>query len=203
MFHIQNDNQTPPQKKKKPPFLLKHHFFSHIHKKNCRHFSCPKKKRSHGEPLAFSSLCFAEKEKNTWKILRWIGWRESVIYIKSPPPPPLIFHWFFFSPLVNVFQSEERSAQELADLKKKRQFRKFTYRGIELEKLMDISHEELTELLPARARRRFNRGMKRKPMALIKVFIIIIILFLLLLLCFCYYYLCVCVCVLSIESECI
>ncbi|KAJ6591673.1 ribosomal protein S19-domain-containing protein [Mycena vulgaris] len=52
-----------------------------------------------------------------------------------------------------------------AELKKKRTFRTFSYRGIELEKLLDLSNEDLVH---ARARRRFQRGLKRRPMGLIK-----------------------------------
>jgi small subunit ribosomal protein S15e len=52
-------------------------------------------------------------------------------------------------------------------LKRKRQFRKFSYRGIELDNLLDLSSEELMNLVHARARRRFQRGLKRKPMGLI------------------------------------
>eukprot|EP01062_Namystynia_karyoxenos_P059955 TRINITY_DN5138_c0_g1_i12.p2 TRINITY_DN5138_c0_g1~~TRINITY_DN5138_c0_g1_i12.p2 ORF type:complete len:174 (+),score=83.50 TRINITY_DN5138_c0_g1_i12:77-523(+) len=55
-----------------------------------------------------------------------------------------------------------------AELKKKRQFKKFTYRGIETEDLIKLPNEKLAQLVPARARRRFQRGLKRKPMALIK-----------------------------------
>jgi len=33
---------------------------------------------------------------------------------------------------------------------------------------LDLSNEQLMELFPARARRRFNRGLKRKSIALIK-----------------------------------
>eukprot|EP01098_Paradermamoeba_levis_P006151 TRINITY_DN2554_c0_g1_i2.p1 TRINITY_DN2554_c0_g1~~TRINITY_DN2554_c0_g1_i2.p1 ORF type:complete len:169 (-),score=63.52 TRINITY_DN2554_c0_g1_i2:51-509(-) len=52
---------------------------------------------------------------------------------------------------------------------KKRTFRKYSYRGIDLEKLLDLSNEQLIDLVHARARRRFSsRGLKRKPMALIK-----------------------------------
>ena len=54
------------------------------------------------------------------------------------------------------------------ELKKKRQFKKFTYRGIETDDLLKRSNEELAQLVCARARRRFQRGLKRKPMALIK-----------------------------------
>merc|ERR1712224_1126004 len=54
------------------------------------------------------------------------------------------------------------------DQPRKRTFRKFTYRGIDLEDLLKKSKEELMSLVTARARRRFRRGMKRKPMGLIK-----------------------------------
>jgi small subunit ribosomal protein S15e len=77
------------------------------------------------------------------------------------------------------------------ELKKRRQFRKFTYRGIDLDqyvdhdpsilkkkkeekttnnprRLLDLSSEQLRDVVHARARRRFNRGLKRKPMGLIK-----------------------------------
>ncbi|XP_078178776.1 small ribosomal subunit protein uS19-like isoform X1 [Carex rostrata] len=51
---------------------------------------------------------------------------------------------------------------------KKRTFRKYSYRGVDLDQLLDMSTDELVKLFPARARRRFQRGLKRKPMALIK-----------------------------------
>ncbi|CAN0440116.1 unnamed protein product, partial [Ectocarpus sp. 8 AP-2014] len=53
-------------------------------------------------------------------------------------------------------------------MRKKRTFRKFTFRGVDLDKLLDLSMEEFMELVHARARRRMSRGLKRKPMALIK-----------------------------------
>ncbi|CAO2818824.1 40S ribosomal protein S15-4-like [Amaranthus tricolor] len=51
---------------------------------------------------------------------------------------------------------------------KKRTFRKFSYRGIDLDALLDLNTDELVKLFPARVRRRLSRGLKRKPMALIK-----------------------------------
>jgi small subunit ribosomal protein S15e len=51
---------------------------------------------------------------------------------------------------------------------KKRTFKKFTFRGVDLDALLDMSSDELVELFQARARRRFQRGLKRKPMAVIK-----------------------------------
>merc|ERR1712102_151136 len=59
-------------------------------------------------------------------------------------------------------------ADDAAELKKKRTFRKYTYRGVDLDQLLDLSHEQLMELFPCRIRRKFARGLKRKPMALIK-----------------------------------
>uniref|UniRef100_U5EWD2 40S ribosomal protein S15 n=1 Tax=Corethrella appendiculata TaxID=1370023 RepID=U5EWD2_9DIPT len=61
-------------------------------------------------------------------------------------------------------------AEQQADetVKKKRTFRKFTYRGVDLDQLLDMKHDLLMELMHSRAKRRFQRGLKRKPMALIK-----------------------------------
>ncbi|XP_070493151.1 small ribosomal subunit protein uS19 [Chironomus tepperi] len=53
-------------------------------------------------------------------------------------------------------------------VRKKRTFRKFTYRGVDLDQLLDMPNEQLSELMHSRARRRFARGLKRKPMALIQ-----------------------------------
>merc|ERR1719192_3201154 len=55
-----------------------------------------------------------------------------------------------------------------AELRKKRTFRKFTYRGVDLDQLLDMNNEQLVELFPCRQRRRFQRGLKRKHMALLK-----------------------------------
>merc|ERR1712039_347531 len=57
---------------------------------------------------------------------------------------------------------------DAAELKKKRTFRKFTYRGVDLDQLLDMNNEGLMELFTCRIRRKFTRGLKRKPMALIK-----------------------------------
>ncbi|KAG9452566.1 hypothetical protein H6P81_005470 [Aristolochia fimbriata] len=51
---------------------------------------------------------------------------------------------------------------------KRRTFKKFSFRGVDLDALLDMSTDELVKLFTARARRRFQRGLKRKPMALIK-----------------------------------
>ncbi|KAG5184225.1 ribosomal protein S19-domain-containing protein [Tribonema minus] len=64
--------------------------------------------------------------------------------------------------------AEELSAEQMMEMRKKRTFKKFTFRGVELEKLLDLSNEEFMEMVHTRARRRMTRGLKRKPMALIK-----------------------------------
>lgn len=37
-----------------------------------------------------------------------------------------------------------------------------------MDQLLDMPNEQLSELMHSRARRRFSRGLKRKPMALIQ-----------------------------------
>jgi ribosomal protein uS19 len=55
-----------------------------------------------------------------------------------------------------------------AEAPKRRTFRKFTFRGIDLEKLMDLDSTQIMDLMHSRVRRRFARGLKRKPLGLIK-----------------------------------
>ncbi|KXT14592.1 hypothetical protein AC579_3704 [Pseudocercospora musae] len=74
----------------------------------------------------------------------------------------------FFRPTTDNMADAEYNAEEAAELKRKRAFRKFSYRGIDLDELLDLSSEQLRDVVHARARRRFNRGLKRKPMGLIK-----------------------------------
>ena len=45
---------------------------------------------------------------------------------------------------------------------------RFTYRGVDPDQLLDMNNEQLMELFVCRIRRKFSRGLKRKPMALIK-----------------------------------
>merc|ERR1712159_550405 len=66
----------------------------------------------------------------------------------------------------SVEMADDAAAQ--AELKKKRTFRKFTFRGVDLDQLLDLSSEQLMEIVHARARRRFTRGLKMKPLALMK-----------------------------------
>ena len=58
--------------------------------------------------------------------------------------------------------------EAVAALRKKRQFKKFQFRGLEIEQILDLSHEELLAFVCARARRRLQRGLKRKHLALLK-----------------------------------
>lgn len=59
-------------------------------------------------------------------------------------------------------------AQAEVEQKKKRTFRKFTYRGVDLDQLLDMSYEQLMQLYSARQRRRLNRGLRRKQHSLLK-----------------------------------
>jgi len=53
--------------------------------------------------------------------------------------------------------------------KKRRTFRKYSYRGVDLEQLIDMRGDELASLFPARVRRKLVvRGLKRKHQSLLK-----------------------------------
>merc|ERR1712186_96645 len=67
-----------------------------------------------------------------------------------------------------AFKVTMADAEQAAELKKRRTFRKFTYRGVDLDQLLDMNNEQLMELFPCRVRGKISRGLKRKPMALIK-----------------------------------
>merc|ERR1712226_1117917 len=69
---------------------------------------------------------------------------------------------------MGLFPRKTKMAEVDETQKKKRTFRKFTFRGVDLDQLLDMPIEQLMELMHSRARRRFSRGLKRKPMALAK-----------------------------------
>ena len=56
----------------------------------------------------------------------------------------------------------------LMEKKKRRTFRKFSYRGVDLDQLLDMTTEQFQELIPCRQRRRLQRGLKRKHFTLLK-----------------------------------
>merc|ERR1712226_1139506 len=47
-------------------------------------------------------------------------------------------------------------------VKRKRTFKKFSFRGIEMDKLLDLNTEELFKMFNCRHRRSFRRGVSRK-----------------------------------------
>merc|ERR1712093_340702 len=51
---------------------------------------------------------------------------------------------------------------------KKHVFRKFSYKGIDLEQLLEMKTEKLLQLFTCRIRRKFQRGLKHGHLALIK-----------------------------------
>merc|ERR1711872_402589 len=66
------------------------------------------------------------------------------------------------------YKMADNTAEDAMEKKKRRQFRKFTFRGVDLDQLLDFSSEQLMELFDCRARRRYSRGLTRKPMTLVK-----------------------------------
>merc|ERR1711862_59477 len=73
---------------------------------------------------------------------------------------------FFHQHDLNMADGQDMA--EAMEKKKRRQFRKFTFRGVDLDQLLDFSSEQLIELSDCRARRRYSRGLTRKPMTLVK-----------------------------------
>lgn len=53
-------------------------------------------------------------------------------------------------------------------IKKKHQFKKYTYRGVELDNLVDLPENEFVAMLTSRHRRKYARGIKRKVRTLIQ-----------------------------------
>lgn len=47
-------------------------------------------------------------------------------------------------------------------------FKKFQFQGMEMEKLLKLKNEELAQIVTCRSRRRFNRGLPKKSLNLIK-----------------------------------
>ncbi|KAM3932396.1 small ribosomal subunit protein uS19-like [Leptodactylus fuscus] len=57
----------------------------------------------------------------------------------------------------------------MADAEQKnRTFTKFTYRGVDLEQLLDLSYEQVMQLYCAHQCQRLNRGLHRKQNSLLK-----------------------------------
>tara|TARA_B100000482_G_C12607277_1_gene297594 strand:+ start:553 stop:1035 length:483 start_codon:yes stop_codon:yes gene_type:complete len=74
-----------------------------------------------------------------------------------------------FLTLPHYFAPEQNEEDALiAAAPKKRTFRKFSYRGVDLDQLLDLKTDALVDLFRARIRRRFKRGLTRKPMKLVK-----------------------------------
>ncbi|GBC49198.1 40S ribosomal protein S15 [Rhizophagus irregularis DAOM 181602=DAOM 197198] len=53
--------------------------------------------------------------------------------------------------------------QETVELKKKRTFKKYSYRGVDLEQLLDLNSESLMELVHSRARPKKEAPAEEKP----------------------------------------
>jgi small subunit ribosomal protein S15e len=54
-----------------------------------------------------------------------------------------------------VFQADVETDVAAAGIPKKRTFKKFSFRGVDLDALLDMSTDELVKLFHARARRRY------------------------------------------------
>jgi len=70
--------------------------------------------------------------------------------------------------IISTLLISKMDQQEAEELKKKRQFRKFSYRGVDLEQLLTLNQQQVMALLPCRARRVLKRGAKHKKSSLLK-----------------------------------
>ena len=59
---------------------------------------------------------------------------------------------------INLSKHEER----------KRSLKKFTYRGVEMQNLLDLKERELFSLFPARLRRKFRNGIYKRQQTFLK-----------------------------------
>ncbi|KAK1443620.1 small ribosomal subunit protein uS19 [Babesia gibsoni] len=59
-------------------------------------------------------------------------------------------------------------SDQVAQANRKRTFRTFKFRGYELEKLLEMPMNNFIDLLKARQRRRFSRGIKKQTRTLLK-----------------------------------
>jgi len=64
--------------------------------------------------------------------------------------------------------SDNLEAEKEALEKKKRTFRKYSYRGVDLDNLLELSPEQLLNLFHARIRRRYKDGFKRRHLTFLK-----------------------------------
>ncbi|XP_010484027.1 PREDICTED: 40S ribosomal protein S15-6 [Camelina sativa] len=64
--------------------------------------------------------------------------------------------------------NEPEFATAVAVATKERTFKKFSFRGFNVDALLKMSNFDLAKLFNARVRRRFYRGLKKRPLILIK-----------------------------------
>ena len=61
----------------------------------------------------------------------------------------------------------DQTVEEQEAIKRKRVFKKFQYRGVDLDKMLDMKPDQVIAMMPARLRRRFQRGLTRKHSTLL------------------------------------
>ncbi|RYR02800.1 hypothetical protein Ahy_B06g081623 [Arachis hypogaea] len=81
---------------------------------------------------------------------------------------PIFLSFFFLSRWRKLWGCGLFGERSYTGAPKKRTFKMFSFRGVDLDALLDMSTDEVVKLFTIRARRRFQRGLTHKPMALIK-----------------------------------
>ena len=106
------------------------------------------------------SMCrnYEESKRGTWTPQLGSqpgdGTRPKAILQSSPEPPCTAKQSVLLKS--QAPDALNTSVPNMADdaTKKPRTFRKFTYRGVDLDQLLDMKTDELVDLFPARARRK-------------------------------------------------
>lgn len=85
---------------------------------------------------------------------------SSLTPFKQPFPNPLTHN------TLTLLQADAEFTDpvEAAELKRKRTFRKYSYRGIELDKLLDLSNDQFIEVRSSQVPTRITRRYKRKKL---------------------------------------
>ncbi|CAJ2627743.1 unnamed protein product [Trifolium pratense] len=93
---------------------------------------------------------------------------SSSVFLLLFSIPPLIANASYIEGYGLLSEADVEPEVAAQGVPNKRTFKKFSFRGVDLDSLLDMKTDELVKLFSARARRRFQRGLTRKPMALIK-----------------------------------
>jgi hypothetical protein len=108
-----------------------------------------------GAPLVFCGL---------GRLRELVLWQVLTACIGTDLYPERFFFWLCVC--IYFFGSQADIDAEVGTVQpKKRTFKKFTFRGVDLDALLDMSSDELVELFHARARRRYAPSLRLQELS--------------------------------------